>query len=160
MGFFLAGFVRDDAPSSGMDAKFQRDDRGHLVRDVMGIPLPAGSGETEATDVQEQEDEIMEDDGRGEEDWDGFEEEEAPAVAFKTAKAAKANKTPKSSKTAKTPKTPPKTPEVPVLQPEVASKSEAASKPAKAVVNKHAHSALQKRTNLVKPDKKRRKGKA
>jgi 25S rRNA (cytosine2278-C5)-methyltransferase len=41
MGFFLAGFIRDLKPRKDMDAEFLRDERGHLVRDVMGFPVRA-----------------------------------------------------------------------------------------------------------------------
>jgi putative methyltransferase len=39
MGFFLAGFVRDEKPAVNVDAEFLRDERGHLVRDLLGFPV-------------------------------------------------------------------------------------------------------------------------
>jgi putative methyltransferase len=60
MGFFLAGFVRDPTPAADVEAQFLRDERGHLVRDVMGVPVRVG---------EERVDE--------EEEWNGFSEGEA-----------------------------------------------------------------------------------
>jgi len=66
MGFFLAGFVRDQEPRQNLGANFLRDERGHMVRDLMGYPVEAlpenSSGEVE---------EAMDD-----EEWGGFEEEQ------------------------------------------------------------------------------------
>lgn len=45
MGFFLAGFVRDLKPNTDMDAEFLRDERGHLVRDIMGFPVRVNAQE-------------------------------------------------------------------------------------------------------------------
>jgi putative methyltransferase len=39
MGFFLAGFTRDLKPKKDIDVEFLRDERGHLVRDIMGFPV-------------------------------------------------------------------------------------------------------------------------
>jgi putative methyltransferase len=41
MGFFLAGFTRDGPSTSVNLEEFLRDETGHLVRDVMGIPIKA-----------------------------------------------------------------------------------------------------------------------
>jgi putative methyltransferase len=60
MGFFLAGFVRDPMPAADVEAQFLRDERGHLVRDVTGVPVRVG---------EERVDE--------EEEWNGFSEGEA-----------------------------------------------------------------------------------
>ncbi|KAL5326890.1 hypothetical protein ACEPPN_004579 [Leptodophora sp. 'Broadleaf-Isolate-01'] len=130
MGFFLAGFVRDLSPTTDMDAKFLRDERGHLVRDVMGFPVPADIEDSEMV-VLENEPEVE----APEEDleWGGFEEEEEEKVV-KNVSTTKLSKAP-------------------------APPTEKPSKPAKAPVNKHAHSALKKRTQLIKPDKKRKKTK-
>jgi putative methyltransferase len=46
MGFFLAGFTRDLKPKKDMDAEFLRDERGHLVRDIMGFPVRVASQES------------------------------------------------------------------------------------------------------------------
>ncbi|CZT50498.1 related to NOL1R protein [Rhynchosporium secalis] len=126
MGFFLAGFVRDLNPLAEMDAKFLRDDEGHLVRDVMGFPVPADVEDTET--ISHEEEQQVE---KPQEDleWGGFEEEIVETVSAKKTKAA------------------------PNLETEMPSKS------AKAAVNKHTHSALKKRTQLIKPDKKRKKTK-
>ncbi|KAH7418245.1 S-adenosyl-L-methionine-dependent methyltransferase [Cadophora sp. MPI-SDFR-AT-0126] len=126
MGFFLAGFVRDSNPTAEMEAQFLRDERGHLVRDVMGYPVPKGSEDLEMVGYDEETDaQISKDD----DEWGGFEEE---------------NITPETVSTTEASMTP-----VPL--------AEKPSRPAKAPVNKHSHSALKKRTQLVKPDKKRKK---
>ncbi|PQE13007.1 NOL1 NOP2 sun family protein [Rutstroemia sp. NJR-2017a BBW] len=39
MGFFLAGFVRSQPSTADPETEFLRDERGHLVRDVMGFPV-------------------------------------------------------------------------------------------------------------------------
>ena len=39
MGFFLAAFTRNLAPKEDIEADFLRDERGHLVRDMMGFPV-------------------------------------------------------------------------------------------------------------------------
>ncbi|OWP00782.1 hypothetical protein B2J93_8473 [Marssonina coronariae] len=126
MGFFLAGFVRDQTPRGEVDEQFLRDERGHLVRDIMGFPVRKVIEEPETTAFEESEVELVTDG-----DWGGFDEVAKEVV-------------PKTSKAAKTPTQacPPK---------------EAISKPSKTSVNKHAHSAFQSRTQLVKPDKKRKK---
>ncbi|KUJ20950.1 S-adenosyl-L-methionine-dependent methyltransferase [Mollisia scopiformis] len=77
MGFFLAGFVRDQPEAVSLDAEFLRDERGHLVRDLMGIPVRvqpqddsiAGSKDNFKTLAQYQ------DDGEEEEEWAGFEDD-------------------------------------------------------------------------------------
>ncbi|PVH86833.1 S-adenosyl-L-methionine-dependent methyltransferase [Cadophora sp. DSE1049] len=131
MGFFLAGFVRDLSPPAEIDAKFLRDERGHLVRDVMGFPVldvPIDSEDIEMVGIEgEPNVDVPEDDH----EWSGFEEEEEIPETVSTANATK-------------------TPGPPAEQP---------SKPTKTPVNRHAHSALKKRTQLVKPDKKRKKAK-
>lgn len=128
MGFFLAAFVRDVSPPAEMDAKFLRDERGHLVRDVMGFPVHVTE---DAEDIGmvgfEGESHVPEEDH----EWGGFDEEEEIPETVSTAKATKTSVPP----------------------------AEQPSKPAKAPVNKHAHSTLKKRTQLVKPDKKRKKSK-
>ncbi|KAG4432599.1 hypothetical protein IFR05_011924 [Cadophora sp. M221] len=128
MGFFLAGFVRDLSPTADMDAKFLRDERGHLVRDVMGFPVPA---DTEDSEMVGREDEPEVEAPEEDLEWGGFEDEEEVVEYVPTTKPSKAPAPP----------------------------TEKPSKPAKVVVNKHAHSALKKRTQLIKPDKKRKKTK-
>lgn len=127
MGFFLAGFVRDQEPTKEMDAQFLRDERGHLVRDVMGFPVRADLEEPESVDrAEEPEIEPVEETA---DEWGGFGEEEE--TTFETAKVVKNQCPPKDN----------------------------ISTPAKAPVNKHAHSALKNRTQLINPDKKRKKRK-
>ena len=66
MGFFLAGFVRDRAPvTEDMEAQFLRDERGQLVRDLLGFP------------VRVQHDRIEQE--ASEEEWNGFSDDEDPA---------------------------------------------------------------------------------
>ncbi|KAK0113184.1 hypothetical protein ONS95_014883 [Cadophora gregata] len=128
MGFFLAGFIRDSSSTVEIHTKLLRDERGHLIRDVMGFPVLEDSQDMEMVGFEEgPEVEVPE----GDHEWVGFEEEEENS---KTITHAKANKLPAPS-------------------------AEKSSKPTKAPVNKHAHSALKKRTQLVRPDKKRKKAK-
>ena len=77
MGFFLAGFVRDGAPVSGIvdESKFLRDEQGHMVRDVLGHPVLADSedtGDSVDTAMAEEEEEVPEEVN----EWDGFGEED------------------------------------------------------------------------------------
>jgi len=77
MGFFLAGFVRDRAPVDGDvdESKFLRDERGHMVRDVLGYPVMADAeeiGDAADTAIAEEVMEVPED----VDDWDGFGEED------------------------------------------------------------------------------------
>jgi 25S rRNA (cytosine2278-C5)-methyltransferase len=59
MGFFLAAFVRDrDVPRDDRAARVMRDERGFIVRDLMGIPVMAFPDEDEA------------------EEWNGFEDDD------------------------------------------------------------------------------------
>jgi putative methyltransferase len=53
MGFFLAGFVRKDETVRDIDAGFLRDERGHLIRDVMGFPVQAMPEDSMADDSYE-----------------------------------------------------------------------------------------------------------
>ncbi|CAG8959248.1 hypothetical protein HYFRA_00012606 [Hymenoscyphus fraxineus] len=39
MGFFLVGFVRNSKVPDGIESQFLRDERGHMVRDVLGNPV-------------------------------------------------------------------------------------------------------------------------
>jgi 25S rRNA (cytosine2278-C5)-methyltransferase len=70
MGFFLAGFTRDFNPKKDMDAEFLRDERGHLVRDLMGLPVRSVPEERNSDPIIE----IVEIPA-GEEEWAGFEDD-------------------------------------------------------------------------------------
>lgn len=54
MGFFLAGFVRDQTSTVDPEAEFIRDERGHLVRDLMGIPIRKDQETPEESDTHAQ----------------------------------------------------------------------------------------------------------
>lgn len=76
MGFFLAGFVRDQHPPADADAQFQRDERGHLVRDVLGYPVRVhGEVGLDARRAEVREDGAEEAQGM-EEEWNGFSSED------------------------------------------------------------------------------------
>lgn len=49
MGFFVACFIRDKRLPDHIDAHLLRDERGRLVRNVMGVPVQAASKEEEWT---------------------------------------------------------------------------------------------------------------
>jgi putative methyltransferase len=78
MGFFLAGFTRDLEPKEDMDAQFLRDERGHLVRDLMGFPVRTiaeeGSSAPMITDVNTLPVRKFPA-GEEEEEWAGFEDD-------------------------------------------------------------------------------------
>jgi putative methyltransferase len=132
MGFFLAGFVRDQAPTKDLDAEFLRDERGHLVRDLLGMPVRVQPGEsyeqmeTDAVVRQESEDEGVIDD----EEWEGFGDDESQQSKPKAESGAR-----------------------PEAEVHTFKKSNVHT------LNKHAHSVVKKRLDLVAKDKKRRKGK-
>ncbi|CZR54367.1 related to NOL1R protein [Phialocephala subalpina] len=79
MGFFLAGFVRNQGPAAGVEAQFLRDERGHLVRDLMGFPMKVQPADTIGTEING----ILDKEGQGdskyeedeEEEWGGFEDD-------------------------------------------------------------------------------------
>jgi putative methyltransferase len=78
MGFFLAGFVRDQGSSEDIGAQFLRDEQGHLVRDMMGVPMRAlpveiDTGSPPASQVVTEETEQAE--PEEEDEWGGIEEE-------------------------------------------------------------------------------------
>jgi putative methyltransferase len=134
MGFFLAGFVRDRAPAADIDAEFLRDERGHLVRDLLGMPLRVQAREssdqmdTDPMIGQEaQNEEPLED-----KEWEGFEDEDP--ITNDDEPEAELGARPESGvhaqKKAKVPPT-----------------------------NKHSYNAVKKRPDLIAKDKKRRKGK-
>ncbi|KFY22039.1 hypothetical protein V491_02899, partial [Pseudogymnoascus sp. VKM F-3775] len=66
MGFFVCPFVRD-GESGDMEAKVLRDENGKIVRDAMGIPVLASSGDDVATDDEDEE-------------WGGIGDDEEPSV--------------------------------------------------------------------------------
>ena len=82
MGFFLAGFVRDLKVSDSIDSQVLRDERGHIVRDLMGFPVrdtPFGADAEfppEHNYVEPKEETAPDD----EEEWGGIEVDEDPDV--------------------------------------------------------------------------------
>ena len=86
MGFFLAGFTRDQNPSTGSDAGFLKDERGHLVRDLMGFPVRVEPAEVkrDGTERGVELEQLNEDlAGDYKEEWNGFGDE---ATAIKPVK--------------------------------------------------------------------------
>lgn len=102
MGFFLAGFVRDQARID-LDAEFLRDEHGHLVRDVMGIPTRVQESdetihyETNAAVRVPQVSNVVEEEA-DEDEWAGFEDELADEPNSKPEKAIPTPKTHKEKK--------------------------------------------------------------
>jgi putative methyltransferase len=82
MGFFLAGFVRDQRPVAGVESQFLRDERGHIVRDLLGMPVRAQPADRDGDgNGAEQENSVVADrQGMGDEEWNGFSEDEGPAL--------------------------------------------------------------------------------
>ncbi|KAE8451305.1 hypothetical protein EG329_004470 [Mollisiaceae sp. DMI_Dod_QoI] len=74
MGFFLAGFVRDQQSTADRDAEFLRDERGHLVRDLMGFLVKVQSDDTTTT-IAEARQGNSKDHEDEEEEWAGFEDD-------------------------------------------------------------------------------------
>ncbi|KAG0646866.1 rRNA m(5)C methyltransferase 1 [Hyphodiscus hymeniophilus] len=105
MGFFLAGFVRDQDLPTDLEDAFLRDERGHLVRDLLGMPVRSEPGdaldsaEREDLDAQgREEDEVLADP-----EWEGFgddEPESGPPAApvDSTVHVQKQPKAPQASK--------------------------------------------------------------
>lgn len=86
MGFFLAGFVRDQTSRIDPEAEFLRDERGYLVRDVMvGFPVRKCQGIDKEVNIEAQMDPEEPQDFSPEDDkeWGGFDEEVAPIVIEK-----------------------------------------------------------------------------
>lgn len=73
MGFFLAGFVRDQKPASDLADQFLRDERGHLVRDLLGVPVRKDTEQIDPSDQIEENDEDNKEEE--EEEWGGFGDE-------------------------------------------------------------------------------------
>lgn len=131
MGFFLAGFVRDDqVPTQNLDAGFLRDERGHLVRDLLGMPVRVQSEEflgildPEPMTEQDPENQETPDD----EEWEGFRDDE------------------------------PKLDEAEV-EPVAVTESHNQKQPKLPEPKKYLHTAAKKRPDLIGKNKKRRKGK-
>jgi putative methyltransferase len=89
MGFFLAGFVRDLNVPKNIEEQFLRDERGHLVRDLMGFPVRVGPEDEEPVEQEETNEDaaitavvskgqVDDESGDIEEEWGGFEDEAAP----------------------------------------------------------------------------------
>lgn len=74
MGFFLAGFVRDAPAAEDADAQFLRDERGHLVRDLLGFPVRVDQGANRTETIEREMDE--DEQGASEEEWNGFSDDE------------------------------------------------------------------------------------
>ncbi|ESZ96911.1 hypothetical protein SBOR_2705 [Sclerotinia borealis F-4128] len=85
MGFFLAGFVRDQTSTVDPEAGLLRDESGNLVRDLMGIPVINGQDDEGKLKIEaqvepeESQDLTPEDD----DEWGGIGEEVAPTVKGK-----------------------------------------------------------------------------
>ena len=75
MGFFLAGFVRTLEPEIDIDAEFLRDERGHLVRDIMGFPLRNAHQEKSVTPVDGAVDQTPAHPTDENDEWTGFEDD-------------------------------------------------------------------------------------
>lgn len=85
MGFFLAGFVRDQTSTVDPEAGLLRDERGHLVRDLMGFPVRKDQEDAEEINIDAQ---MAAEEAQGfspeeDDEWGGFEEEAAPVVQEK-----------------------------------------------------------------------------
>lgn len=86
MGFFLAGFMRDGSKDAAeIEAGVMRDEKGHIVRDLMGIPLHA---ETQDNLDNVEHEEVAQEDKK----WGGFEEnaKEVKTTVVTAAQEAKA----------------------------------------------------------------------
>jgi putative methyltransferase len=83
MGFFLAGFIRDVKPRKDVDAEFLRDERGHLVRDMMGFPVWVNPQEVNFGSANEDVDiapvRLVPTD-KGEDEWAGFGDDDMAIV--------------------------------------------------------------------------------
>lgn len=128
MGFFLAGFIRDQAATPAQEALYLRDAQGKMVRDLNGFPVMADgseqqSGEEDNAPVTEEQ--FEEETGLNTEEWGGFEADHDHKNHDPVAEVKKA-------------------------APETQKKKTVAS-------NKHAYSAGKKRTELIPKPKKRRK---
>jgi len=70
MGFFLAGFIREEKPTTDLEAHFLRDERGHIIRDLMGFPVRQSYSEQEifGEEHTQPKEGLMDE----EEEWGGF----------------------------------------------------------------------------------------
>lgn len=128
MGFFVAAFIRDMAPSNIQDSQFLRDEKGHLVRDLMGYPVMAMAAEpTDLVESNESTEGPAESDlGTDKEEWEGF-GDDPPEYYAQDGDVEE------------------------MAEPPLQKKKETASK-------KHSYNASKKRMDLVSKTKKRRKG--
>lgn len=149
MGFFLAGLVRDESLTTELDQQFLRDNQGHLIRDVMGIPVRAEAEEYVDVPPEDHGADSVEDTDA----WGGFEEDKDEVIpkSVNSVKTQSSRKS-KSSKAAKNPA--PTKDRVANVEKNTPPSTEANSKAPKVVVNKHSHSAVFGRTQLVKQNKK------
>lgn len=98
MGFFLAGFVRDLEPKKDMDAKFLRDERSHLVRDLMGFHVRVVAGEAKLDPINEEVDAApLSGTPMAEEEWAGF-GDDGMGICEQDESASLPQKTPKHDK--------------------------------------------------------------
>ena len=81
MGFFLAGFVRDGTPSGDLGEQYLRDDKGHLVRDMLGVPVRKGDQNAIMEDIAA---EVGEDFAGDEDEWNGFGDEQPEVIKSDT----------------------------------------------------------------------------
>lgn len=80
MGFFLAGFIREETPTTNMEAHFLRDERGHIIRDLMGFPVRQSHSEQEISGEEHTEPKkVLTDE---EEEWGGFGDDETQLEAI------------------------------------------------------------------------------
>ena len=70
MGFFVVGFVRDEQVPEDVDSLLMTDERGHLIRDMLGVPVIKQPAASE-----------VEDEG---EEWNGFEDKQIEPTTSST----------------------------------------------------------------------------
>lgn len=126
MGFFLAGFVRDQAATTRQEALFLRDGQGRLVRDLLGFPMKADGSEhrDDNKDLGENIEKLVEEETNPDyNEWEGF-----GGDAYETHDQAN----------------------------EVKEADPGSQKSRVAASNKHTYNAGKRRTDLVPKVKKRR----
>lgn len=96
MGFFLAGFVRDGEPAQDIGATFLRDERGHIVRDLMGFPVNADDYTETAFEADQGEGGVLEE-AFEDEEWGGI-ADDIPEEVVESTNEPTTNKVPKTGK--------------------------------------------------------------